>query len=81
MVPDDNDANNNENNDNGGMAAWLYYLSWLLDKKQMHKEFKDVFSGTGCFKGTFLLQVKEESKPYQVPPRHMAYALQELCRD
>ena len=34
------------------------------------------FNGKGCFNGTFSLQVKPDSKPYQVPPRCIAYALQ-----
>ena len=34
--------------------------------KLIKKKFLDVFiSGIGCFIGTFWLQVKDESKPYQ----------------
>ena len=40
-----------------------------------------MFDRTGCFKGTFSLQLKPDSKPYQVPPRHMAYALQKLFKE
>ena len=29
----------------------------------IHKEFSDIFSGIGYFEDTFLLQVKEGSKP------------------
>ena len=43
----------------------------------MHSEFGSVFTGIRCFKSTFLLKVKEDTKLYQVPPRHVAYALQE----
>ena len=43
---------------------------------RMHKEFNDLFHGIGCFKGTFALQVKEGSHPYQAPPKRVAYALQ-----
>ena len=39
-----------------------------------HNTFRDVF--IGCFQGTFLLQLKPDSKPYQVPPRHVVYVLQ-----
>ena len=35
-----------------------------------------VFNGIGCFEGTFSLQLKLDSKPYHVPPRCIAYALQ-----
>ena len=41
----------------------------------IHNKFDDVFNGIGCFKGTFSLQVKPDSRPYQAPPRHVAYAL------
>ena len=44
---------------------------------KVHNEFSNVFTGIRCFKGTFLLKVKENAKPYQVPPRCVAYTLQE----
>ena len=44
--------------------------------QQLHKEFEDVFNGIGCFNNTFSLQLKLDSKPYQAPPRCVAYALQ-----
>ena len=47
----------------------------------MHNTFRDVFHGIGCFKGTFCLQLKPDSKPYQVPPRHVAYALQKPFKE
>ena len=53
------------------------------DKKQsndmtqkMHNTYGNIFNGIECFKGTFSLQLKPDSKPHQVPPRHVAYALQ-----
>ena len=62
---------------------FLSGLSYESNKKrstettqQLHKEFEDVFNGIGCFNSTFSLQLKLESKPYQVPPRHVAYTLQ-----
>ena len=42
--------------------------------KLMHYEFPDFFFGIGCFS----LQVKEGSKPYQVPSRCVGYALQNI---
>ena len=63
-----------------------YFLSGLsYDNKkkrrakitqQLHKDFEDLFNGIECFDGTFSLQLKLNNKPYQAPPRHMAYALQ-----
>ena len=46
--------------------------------QKIHYEFTHVFSEIGCFEGTFRLQVKEGSWPYQQPPRRVAYALQEF---
>ena len=43
--------------------------------------FDNVFNGIGCFEGTFLLQFKPDSRPYQAPPRHVAYALQKPFKD
>ena len=44
--------------------------------QRIHKEYGEVFKGIGCFKGTFSLQLKLDSKPYQAPPKHIAYVLQ-----
>ena len=44
--------------------------------QQLQREFKDAFNGIECFYGTLSLQSKPNSKPYQVPPRCVAYALQ-----
>ena len=41
--------------------------------QKIHDTFGNIFNGIGCFKGTFSLQLKPDSKPYQVPPRHVAY--------
>ena len=43
--------------------------------------FDNVFNGIGCFEGTFSLQLKPDSKPYQVPPRCVAYALPKKFKD
>ena len=44
--------------------------------QQLQRDFRGVFSGIGCFDGTFLLKVKTHSKPYQAFPRCVAYALE-----
>ena len=59
-----------------------YFISgtnWKADKEangilimKIHNDFSEVFTGIGSFKGTFKLQVREDSCLYQ------AYALQEL---
>ena len=49
--------------------------------QKIHNTYGDIFNGIGCFKGTFLLQLKPDSKPYQAPPRHMAYALQKPIKE
>ena len=49
--------------------------------QQIHTEFDNVFSGIGSFEGTFLLQLKPNSRPYQVSPRCVAYALQKPFKD
>ena len=43
--------------------------------KQLQWDFEDVSNGIGCFDGMFSLQLKPDSKPYQAPLRHIAYAL------
>ena len=49
--------------------------------QRIHEEYGEVFNGIGCFKGIFSLQLKPASKPYQVPPRHIAYTLQKLFQE
>ena len=49
--------------------------------KQLQKEFEDVFNGRGCFDAMFSLQVKPDSKPYQVPPRQITYVLQKPFKE
>ena len=49
--------------------------------KQQQRDFEDVFNGIGCFYGIFSLQVKPDSKPYQAPLRHIAYALQKPFKE
>ena len=36
--------------------------------QKLQRGFKDVFTGIGCFDGTFSLQLKPDSKPYQELP-------------
>ena len=49
--------------------------------QRIHTRFGDVFNGIGCFEGTFSLQLKPDSKPYQAPPMCVAYALQEPFKE
>ena len=36
----------------------------------------DMVADIGCFEGSYSRKVKEDTKPYQVPPRHVALGLQ-----
>ena len=49
--------------------------------QKIHNEFSDVFSGIKCFAGTFQLQVREGSLPYQTLPGRVPYVLQEPLED
>ena len=44
---------------------------------KIHNDFCDIFTGIRCLKGTFKLQVRESSHPYQASLRRVANALQE----
>ena len=56
-------------NSNNGKRVSVEITQWL------QKEFKNLFNGIGCFNGTFSLQVKPNSQPYQAHLRCIAYAL------
>ena len=62
------------------LQAWKKegYFGKCQNNRKMYDIHSEVFSGTGCIKGTFSLQVNEDTKPYQVPHRHVVYVLQEL---
>ena len=48
---------------------------------RINNESINLFSGIGCFEGTFSLQVKEDNCPYQALPRRVAYALQKTLKE
>ena len=48
---------------------------------EIHNTYGDVFNGIGCFEGTFSLQVKLDSKLYQVPLRCVPCALQKPFKE
>ena len=82
----DANSQNDQNISNNSNKPVDYFFSSSnirANKKQsskmtqkMHDRFGNVFNGIGYFKGTFSLQLKPNSKPYQTPPRRVAYALQ-----
>ena len=49
--------------------------------QRIHETYGEVFNGIGCFEGSLSLQLKLDSKPYQAPPRHVAYALQKPLKE
>ena len=49
--------------------------------QKIYNVFGNVFNSIGCFEGTFLLQLKCDSKSYQVPLRPVAYVLQKPFKD
>ena len=49
--------------------------------QKIQDTFGDIFNGIGCFEGTFSLQLKPDSKSYQMPPRHVTYALQKPFKE
>ena len=49
--------------------------------QQPQREFKDAFNGIRCFDGTFSLQLKSDSMPYQAPLRCLVYTLQKQFKE
>ena len=85
-----NNVNRSDSNTNTNTLTNYFLTSpnIEIDKKKstkltqkIYNVFDNVFNGIGCFEGTFLLQLKPDSKPYQVPPRCVAYTLQKLFKD
>ena len=54
----------------------------LLDYyNQYTMNLRNVFTGIGCFKGMFSLQVQDGAKPYQAAPRCIMYMLQQPLKE
>ena len=49
--------------------------SGIEHRNNKTRAYSDIFTGIRHFEHTFLLKVKADSTPYQVPPRHVTYAL------
>ena len=49
--------------------------------QKIHDTFGNIFNDIGCFEGTFPLQLKPDSKLYQVPPRCVAYVPQKSFKE
>ena len=84
------DANgqNVQNNSYNSINYFFSSSNIMADKRQsskmtlrIHDRFGNIFNGIGCFKGTFSLQLKPDSKPYQCQPRCVAYALQKFFKE
>ena len=69
------DANgqNDQNNTNKSINYFFSSNNIDADKRKssammqkIHDAFGNIFNGIGCFRGTFSLQLKLDSKPYQV---------------
>ena len=74
---------NVSNNSNNSVNYFFSSNNIMANKKQssemaqkIHDRFGNVFNGIGCFEGTFSLQLKPNSKPYQSQPKCVAYVLQ-----
>ena len=72
------DANTQNNQHNSNKSINYFYSSNNIDAdkrkssammQKIHKTFGNVFNGIGCFKGTFSLQLKPNSKSYQALQR------------
>ena len=68
-------ANSQNGQNNANKPFNYFFLSSNADAderkssdlmQKIHNTFGDVFNGIGCFKGTFSLQLKPDSKSYQV---------------
>ena len=90
-IKQDANGQNHQNISNNSNNSANYFFSSsniMVDNRQsgkmtqkIHNRFGIIFNGIGHFKGMFSLQLKPNSKPYQAPPRHVAYALQKPFKE
>ena len=88
VIKQDANGQNGQNQSNKSINYFYSSENTEADRRKsdimtqkIHNTFGNVFIGIGCFKDTFSLQLKPNSKPYQAPPRHVAYALQKLFKE
>ena len=53
----------------------------LSAKKKVLEEYSDVFSGIGCFKGSYHIRVDPKVPPVVHPPRRVPVALQQPLKE
>ena len=84
------DANGQNGQNNTSKSINYFFSSADIDAdkrkssammQKIHDTFGNLCNGIGCFKGTFSLQLKPNSKPYQMPPRQVAYMLQKPFKE
>ena len=88
IIKQEANGQNGQNHSNKLINYFYSSTNTDADKKKssimtqkIHDTFSNVFNSIGCFEGTLSLQLKLDSKPYQAPPRHVAYALQKLFKE
>ena len=88
ITKQDANSQNGQNNTSKSINCSFSSANIDADKRKsgammqkIHDTFGDVFNGIGCFEGTFSLQLKPNSKPYQVPLRQVAYVLQKPFKE
>ena len=88
VIKEDANSQNGQNKSNKSINYFYSSANTEADKREsntmtqkIHNTFGNVFNNIGCFEGTFSLQLKPNSKAYQAPPRHVAYALQKLFKE
>ena len=83
-------ANSQSSQDNANKITNYFFSSPNVeaDKRKsieltqkVHNTFGDVVNCIGYVESTFSLQLKPDSQPYQVPPRHVVYALQKPFKE
>ena len=88
IIKQEANGQNGQNHSNKSINYFYCLKDTDADKRKsstktqkIHDTFGNVFNGFGCFEGTFSLQLKPDSKSYQVPPRHVAYVLQKPFKE
>ena len=88
VIKQDANGQNGQNKSNKSINYFYSSANTEADKREsnaiiqkIHNTFGNVFNGIGYFKGTFSLQLRPNSKSYQVLPRHVAYELQKPFKE
>ena len=59
----------------------IIFLQSVLTLDQVKTDYKDVFTGLGCFSGEYKMQLKDKAQPVVHPPRKVPIKMKQQLKE